>query len=288
MGTPVAERILAAGFRLTVFNRTPERAASLVSRGARLAETPEDAARDADVCLTFVSDDAALEAVAAGSAGVLAHARPGSILIDMSTVSVAGSRRIASLADGAGVAYLRAPVSGNPGVVRAGNLVIIVSGPRDAFVRAEPLLRAIGRTIHHVGDAEQARVVKLALQVMIAGTAQLLSEALVLGELGGVDLATLLEVIEHSAVGSPFVSYKAGPLIAGDFSPTFATSMLAKDVALVLDFGKQTGASLPVSERLEELVHEAVDGGYAELDMMALYLRLRELSGLERVEVRAS
>lgn len=276
MGLPIAERVLAAGHALTVYNRTSGKADGLVALGAAEATSARDCVRDAGVCITVLSDDPALEAVATD---VLAGARPGTVLIDMSTVSVAASSRVAEACSGAGVEYVRAPVSGNPSVVRAGNLTIIVSGPAASLERVEPLLRAIGPNVYEVGEAEQARVVKLALQVMIGGTAELMSEALLLGEAGGVGAAKLLEVMGNSAVGSPFVKYKTGPLLAGDYSATFTTAMMKKDLALVLGFAGETGVPLPLTAALEGLVQDTIEAGYADVDFMALYLRLRKRAG---------
>src|SRR5260221_3721205 len=179
MGTAVAERLLDAGYELLVYNRTPEKAGALAARGAAVAETTAELVEQVDVVLTSLANDEAFEDVAAR---VVAGARPGTVLVDTSTVSPAASARVAALADSASVPYLRAPVSGNPTVVRAGNLSFIVSGEGETLARVEPVLRAIGPTIHHVGEAEQARVVKLAINLMIAGLAELMSEALVLGE----------------------------------------------------------------------------------------------------------
>ncbi len=225
--------------------------------------------------ITSLADDEALEAVAAG---VVAAARPGTVLVDMSTVSPAVSARVASLADAASVAYLRAPVSGNPSVVRAGNLSFIVSGPRETLERVEPILLAIGPTIHHVGDAEQARIVKLAINLMIGGLAELMSEALVLGEAAGVSRADLLEVMGSSAAGAPFVKYKTEPLLRDDFSATFTTSLMEKDIDLVLDAADEDGVELPMARELKELVRAAVEAGYGDDDFMALFLALRNAS----------
>jgi 3-hydroxyisobutyrate dehydrogenase-like beta-hydroxyacid dehydrogenase len=274
MGAAIAERVLAAEYPLIVYNRTPERAASLLERGATLIESPRDALREADLCVTMVTDDAALAATAAGADGVLAGARPGTTLIDMSTISVAGSKAVAGAAADAGVHYLRAPVSGNPGVVRAGNLTIIVSGPDGPFRAAEPLLRTIGPTVFHVGGAEEARVVKLALQVLIAGTVELMGEALVLAEGQGVDRAKLLEVMGASAIGSPFVRYKTEPLLREDYSATFTTAMMLKDIDLVLALVESAG-TLPLTEVLRTLLAETAAASYADSDLMALYLHLR-------------
>ena len=272
MGTAIAERVLEAGYPLVVQNRSLEKAAPYVDRGATLADTPTELAEEVDVVLTSLADDEAFEHVAEK---VLAAARPASVLVDLSTVSPAVSARVASLADEASVDYLRAPVSGNPTVVRAGNLTLIVSGPREALDRVEPVLRAIGPAIHYVGDAEQARVVKLAINLMIAGLAELMSEALVLGEMSGVSREALLEVMGSSAVGAPFVKYKTEPLLADDFSATFTTALMEKDIDLVLDAARQSEVELPLAQHLKALLRAAVEAGYADDDFMALYLHLR-------------
>ena len=272
MGTAIAERVLEAGYPLVVQNRSLEKAAPYVDRGATLADTPTELAEEVDVVLTSLADDEAFEHVAEK---VLAAAHPASVLIDLSTVSPAASARVASLADEASVDYLRAPVSGNPSVVRAGNLTLIVSGPREALDRVEPVLRAIGPAIHYVGDAEQARVVKLAINLMIAGLAELMSEALVLGEMSGVSREALLEVMGSSAVGAPFVKYKTEPLLADDFSATFTTALMEKDIDLVLDAARQSEVELPLAQHLKALLRAAVEAGYADDDFMALYLHLR-------------
>jgi 3-hydroxyisobutyrate dehydrogenase-like beta-hydroxyacid dehydrogenase len=272
MGTAIAERVLEAGHPLVVQNRSLEKAAPYVDRGATLADTPTELAEEVDVVLTSLADDEAFEHVAEK---VLAAAHPASVLVDLSTVSPAVSARVASLADEASVDFLRAPVSGNPSVVRAGNLTLIVSGPREALDRVEPVLRAIGPAIHYVGDAEQARVVKLAINLMIAGLAELMSEALVLGEMSGVSREALLEVMGSSAVGAPFVKYKTEPLLADDFSATFTTALMEKDIDLVLDAARQSEVELPLAQHLKALLRAAVEAGYADDDFMALYLHLR-------------
>jgi len=272
MGTAIAERLLDAGYELRVFNRTPAKAEPLAARGALVSASAEELSAEVDVVLTSLPNDAAFEAVASQ---VLARAGPGTVLIDVSTVSPAVSARIADAADDASVAYLRAPVSGNPTVVRAGNLAFIVSGARETLDRVEPLLLAIGPTIHYVGDGEQARVVKLAINLMIAGLAQLMSEALVFGEASGVSRDALLKVMAGSAVGAPFVEYKTEPLLRDDYSATFTTALMEKDIDLVLDAADKAGVALPLAHDLKELLQGAVDAGYGDDDFMALFLHLR-------------
>jgi 3-hydroxyisobutyrate dehydrogenase-like beta-hydroxyacid dehydrogenase len=282
MGTAVAERILAAGYPLLVYNRTPEKARSLKEAGASVVDSPADLASRVDVVLTSLADDEAFEAVAQEVVGA---ARPGTVLVDLSTVSPAVSARVASQAEDASVEYLRAPVSGNPSVVRAGNLSFMVSGSPETLERVQPVLRAIGPTIHHVGDAEQARVVKLAINLMIGGLAQLMSEALVLGEAAGVSREALLEVMGSSAAGAPFVKYKTEPLLREDFSATFTTALMEKDIDLILDAADDVGVELPVAKEMKTLIRAAIEAGYGDDDLMALFLHLRSASRYRDQEV---
>ncbi len=272
----MAERLLDAGYELVVYNRTPEKAGPLAGRGAAVVETVGEVVEQVDVVLTSLANDEAFEQVAAG---VVAAARPGTVLVDTSTVSPAVSAGVASLARAASMPYLRAPVSGNPTVVRAGNLSFIVSGERETLARVEPVLLAIGPTIHHVGEAEQARVVKLAINLMIAGLAELMSEALVLGEAAGVSRASLLEVMGSSAAGAPFVRYKTEPLLRDDFSATFTTALMEKDVDLVLAAAEEAGVELPLAGELKALLRAAIEAGYADDDFISLFVHLRSRSG---------
>ena len=275
MGTAFAERLLDAGYGLVVMNRTPAKAAPLEARGATLAGSYADLAERADVVLTSLADDDALDEVAAA---LLAVAKPGTVLVDTSTVSPAVSARVAERAEKASVAYTRAPVSGNPTVVRAGNLSFIVSGPSETLDGVEPILLAIGPTVYRVGDAEEARVVKLAINLMIGGLAQLMAEALVLGESSGVSRAALLEVMGGSAAGAPFVRYKTGALLEDDYSATFTTALMGKDLDLILDAAGDAGVELPVTTGLQAIVRAAIEAGYADDDFMALFPFLASVS----------
>jgi 3-hydroxyisobutyrate dehydrogenase-like beta-hydroxyacid dehydrogenase len=272
MGSAIAERLLDGGYDLLVYNRTPGKADPLVARGAAVADTAANLAGRVDVVLTSLADDDALEAVAAE---VVAVMRPGAVLVDMSTVSPAASGRVAALTKEASVGYLRAPVSGNPTVVRAGNLSFIISGPRETFDRVKPIIKAIGPRAHHVGEGEQARIVKLAINLVIAGLAQLMAEALVLAEGSDVSRRDLLETMANSAAGAPFVEYKTEPLLRDDFSATFTTALMEKDIELVLDAAKHAGVELPIAREMKALLRATIEAGYADDDFTALFLRLR-------------
>lgn len=278
MGEQIAQRLLDAGHELCVWNRTADRASGLAAAGARVLSSPREACEAAEVCVTMVLDDRALVDV---TNELFAEPREGAVLVDMSTVSPAASRQVADAAVAAGVAYLRAPVSGNPSVVAAGNLGIMVSGDEEVFARTEALLRDIGPNVFYVGPGEEARVLKLALNLMIAGNAQLIAEALVLGEANGLDRAKMLEVMGASAAGSPFVKYKSAALVQDDYTATFTGYAMWKDLTMALAAAHDASAPLPVTATIQQLVEGCIGSGWGELDLMALLPRLRREAGLE-------
>ena len=284
MGTAIAERLLEGGYELVVSNRTPGKSGPLEALGATVVGTPEELAAQADVVLTSLADDDAFEAVATR---IVDAAPPGTVLVDVSTVSAASSARVAARAEEQSVRYLRAPVSGNPSVVRAGNLSFMVSGDTETLDEVEPVLRVIGPTIHHVGDGEQARIVKLAINLVIGVLAEAMSEALVLGESAGVSRAALLEVMGSSAAGAPFVKYKTDALVRDDYSATFTTALMEKDIDLVLDAAEDGGVELPLAGELKRQVRAAVEAGYGDDDFIALFQHLRRRTGLDRAGATA-
>jgi 3-hydroxyisobutyrate dehydrogenase-like beta-hydroxyacid dehydrogenase len=274
MGAPIARRLEAAGHELVVWNRSPGPADEFAERGVPVLATPAEALQQAEICIVMLADPAALEAITLGPDGVLANAGGGT-LIDMSTVSPDVSEKVAAEAERHGVAFLRAPVSGNPSVVEAGNLAIIVSGPRATFDDLSPMLLDIGPKLYFVGPDEQARIVKLALNVMICGTTQLLAEGLVLAESYGIGRRELLEVISGSAIGSPFVTYKTDALVADDYRSTFTTELAAKDLTLALAAGEAQGVQLDLTAMTLELFRECVAAGMGGDDLTALLPLLR-------------
>jgi 3-hydroxyisobutyrate dehydrogenase-like beta-hydroxyacid dehydrogenase len=279
MGRALAVRLLDQGHAVTVWNRSPGPAGELEALGARVADGLADAWTGADTAITFLADDGAVAAVCLGDDGLLAAAPPDALLIEMSTISAGASARVADEAERRGARYLRAPVSGNPTVIAAGNLGIMVSGERAAFDDAHELLLAIGPKVYYVGDGEQARILKLALNAMIAGTMQLLAEAITLGEANGLDRADLLEVVAGSAIASPFVGYKTKALVERDYTATFSTALLKKDLDLAVAAAGAVDVPLPVTERVRGLTADACDDGLGELDFLALLAHLQHLAG---------
>ena len=286
MGVEIARRVELAGHELVVWNRSPGPADEFSARGAGVLDSPSEALQRAELAITMVSDGTVLEAVALGPTGIVGGASGGA-LVDMTTSSIESSARVAAKCAATGVEFLRAPVSGNPSVVAAGNLSIIVSGSRELFERLAPVLRDIGPTLFYVGEGERSRVVKISLNLIIGGTAELMAEALVLTERHGIDRAEMLEVMSGSAIGSPFVKYKTPGLIADDYVSTFTARLLAKDLDLALRSGADTGVPLPLTRATRALVQDCIDQGMGDDDLTVLLPRLRHEAGLDSTAAAA-
>lgn len=270
MGQALAGRLLDQGWNIVIWNRSPKDLSQLESRGAVRLNSFEDLWDRAAIVITFLANDDALASVCFEDGGVLQSGASDRILIDMSTVSPRISSEISARAEAVGVDYLRSPVSGNPAVLSAGNVTLIVSGPRDTFERVEALMNSIGPTVLYVGDAEHSRTLKLAINAGLAVTAQIMAELIVFGENNGIDRSILLHALGESVMGSPFVRYKTPGLVAHDYSATFTTNLLIKDLELALDVAHGSDLTLPVVELVSSLTHLASSNGYGEIDFAAL------------------
>jgi 3-hydroxyisobutyrate dehydrogenase-like beta-hydroxyacid dehydrogenase len=282
MGAPIAERLEQAGHELAVWNRSPAPLEPFEQRGVARLTQPLDAWSYAEFVVTMLADDDAVKAVTLGPAGLLAtDGQLNGTLVDMSTISAGTSAQIAEACDQRGVRYLRAPVSGNPSVVVTGNLGIIISGPRKAYEAASATLREIGPKLFYVGPGDESRIVKLALNLMIGGTTQLLAEALVLAEKHGLERASMLEVIAGSAIGSPYVKYKQETLLSGDYSSTFTAKLLHKDLGLALEAAHDASVPLPVTALTQQLVEGCIAAGMGDLDLAVLVPKLQRDAGID-------
>jgi 3-hydroxyisobutyrate dehydrogenase-like beta-hydroxyacid dehydrogenase len=268
MGQALAGRLLDQGWTVFIWNRSAKDFKTLEDRGA-VALSSFDVLWDrVSIVITFVANDEALDSVCSEDGGVLKSGSSDRVL--MSTVSPRISSEIAARAEVVGVDYLRSPVSGNPTVLAAGNITLIVSGPRATFDRVEGLMNSIGPTVLYVGDAEHARTLKLAINAGLAVTSQIMAELIVFGENNGIDRSILLHALGESVMGSPFVRYKTPALIAHDYSATFTTNLLIKDLELALDVAQGTDLSLPVIELVDSLTRRASAKGYGEIDFASL------------------
>lgn len=268
MGLPVCERLKAAGFDVKVLARREAQAQALAEKGFAVAQQVPDLIRGADVVFTCVSDDKALGDVVLNDAFAKAIA-PSAVLIDMSTVSPAISKAVASHLP-EGVAYLRAPVSGSTANAVGGTLTALVSGPRAAFDTMAPVFAAFTKQAFHLGEAEEARFLKLAINSMVAATSALLGEALAFGRKGGLSNEAMLEVITQSAVASPLIGYKKTMVVSGDYTPAATLAMLQKDVELFLAAGQDMGMAQPLGDLVRRIYQGATDKGLAEQDFFVL------------------
>lgn len=266
MGAPMALNIRAAGHELSVWNRSAGRCEPLRAAGAELAADVRSLATDADILFVSVADDPALRQVALGENGAVAHMRSGSILVETSTVSVAISAEIARLAEARGVRYLRAPVSGSVLLADAGKLGMLVSGPRDAFEAVLPILNRITAHQLYAGDAEQARVLKLTVNMMVGIIAAMTGEAMAFCLKNGVDRDTTVDGIAASVATSPLFGYKAEALKARDFSPRFSVAQIAKDFDLALSAGHALEVPMPLTALVRQGWAAMIATGDGETD----------------------
>jgi 3-hydroxyisobutyrate dehydrogenase-like beta-hydroxyacid dehydrogenase len=281
MGAALATRLLDAGYDVAVYNRTRTKAEPLAEKGATVVDRPVELA-GRDIVFIMVSASQDLEQVVTGEGGLLTdpdHA-PG-LIIDSSTVSAETSAKIRERIAERHGEFLAAPVSGNPKVIASGKLTVAVSGPREVFDRAEPLLKHLGRGVSYVGEGEVARLVKIAHNVFLGVVIQSLAEITVLAERGGVSRGAFLDFLNDSVMGSTFTRYKSPSLVNLDFHPTFTNVLLSKDIELGLAAGKQLGVPMPIASATGMLVASAIGAGYTDDDFATLVLEQARRSGYQ-------
>ncbi len=278
MGSPMARRLLRAGHRVTVFNRTAARARVLESDGAVVAATPADAVRGAEVVFTMVPDTPDVEAVIEEIASVLT---PKALVIDMSTIAPAGARRVADRLSGRGASFLDAPVSGGePGAIE-GTLTIMVGGAGEDFDRARPLFEQLGKRITHMGPVGHGQMTKLVNQVAVAVNLEATVEALLLATRGGLDPARALEAIGGGAAASWQLNNLGPKIIAKDYRPGFFIKLLRKDLRLVSEAARETGTPLPALAMVSALFDAASAQGHDLDGTQALAQVLRAMAAMD-------
>jgi 3-hydroxyisobutyrate dehydrogenase-like beta-hydroxyacid dehydrogenase len=270
MGLPMASHLLAAGHAVTACDLVPALVEAAVARGARAAPTPAAAAREAEIVFSSIPDDNALRTAALSETGVLAGARPGTVYVDTSTVSAEASAEVAAAARDRGVRYLRVTVSGNNKMAEGKALTIMASGEQEVYARCRPLLALFGPQQYYVGEAEQSRTLKLAVNLMVYATIAGLAEALTLGRRGGVEWEQMLDVIGASAIGSPLIKAKSDALKRRDFSATFTCLQARKDLGLIAGAAAGSGVRAPVAEIAARLIEDCIAHGGGEEDYAAM------------------
>ncbi|MBS1881821.1 MAG: 2-hydroxy-3-oxopropionate reductase [Actinobacteria bacterium] len=279
MGKPMARNLLGAGYPLVVHSRSNPPVEELVAAGATAATTPAEAAAAADVVITMLPDGPQVEEVFGGEDGIFAAARPGALLIDMSTIAPAVSRSLAATAAAGGFEVLDAPVSGGDVGAREGTLSIMVGGEASTAARARPVLEALGKTIVHVGPAGSGQVVKACNQLLVATTIVATSEALVLGERLGIDAAALLDVLSGGLAGNKVMEVRRPQLLSHEFTPGFKLDLHHKDLEIALGAGGNAGVPLPLTALVQQLVRGARAKGRGGEDHTVLLEAIEELAG---------
>jgi 3-hydroxyisobutyrate dehydrogenase len=279
MGAEMARRLLGAGCRLTVYNRTPSRAAPLVEAGAEPAASIADLAGCDIVFATVGTSEDLIDAVT-GPKGLLSGDSSPSVVVDCSTVSADASALVRAALAERGVALLAAPVMGNPSVVRAGRMTAAVSGPRDAFEQVLPYLEIIGSGATYVGEDESARLVKLCHNLFLGIVAQTMAEVTILAQAGGISRKVFLECLNKSVMGSMFTGYKAPAYVNLDFEPSFTATLLRKDFDLGLAAARGHEVPMPVAATVHHLIQSLVGRGFGELDFAALLQQQAEAAGI--------
>lgn len=284
MGLPMAEHVasLGAGFALEVHDVDASRKPMALERGLHWCEDLVACTQTADVIVSSLPHDAAFLSVAQW---VQTHARAGSIYMDTSTVSVGASEEAARGLQARGIEYLRVSVSGNNHMAQAAQLTVMVSGPRACFEACQALFAAWGPKLFYLGEAEQSRLMKLVVNLLIVQTSAMLAEGLTLGRKGGLDWSQMWEVLAASAVGSPIIKAKAEqlarPLGQRDFAPTFTVHQMLKDLELMLQAGKGLNVPLTQTAITSQWMQSAIAHGEGQEDYAAVIKAIERMSGLD-------
>jgi 3-hydroxyisobutyrate dehydrogenase-like beta-hydroxyacid dehydrogenase len=274
LGLPMAARIAASGTGVRAYVRSPDRVEAIRARQLVGVTFEEMAAQN--VVFSSLPDDAALRQVAGELIPAL---RPGGVLVETSTVSPTVSAEISKELAARKIAYLRAPISGNPIAAEAGKLTAMVSGPKEAFEVIRPLMASYSRAQFWLGDGEQARYAKLAVNLMLAVSAGMLGEALALARRGDVAAADVLDVIAASALGSPMVVGKVGFLKTADYTPTFSGHQMAKDLDLILSAANATGVAAPLAALMRTQFAAICARGEIDQDFIAVVKVAQRMAG---------
>jgi 3-hydroxyisobutyrate dehydrogenase-like beta-hydroxyacid dehydrogenase len=280
MGSRIVKRLMEAGHTVIGYNRTQSKAAWLLELGMQWGETPAAVAQATDVVLSMVANTVALQAVTGGADGVLAGLRPGTIFVDMSTVSPAVSRGLSAQVAALGAQMLDAPVSGSVITLEEGRLSLMVGGDRDAYERVGPILQDIGPKVTYVGANGLAASMKIATNLSLAVQMLAFSEGVLLAEKSGIARETAVEVLLNSVIASPRVKYR-GPFVLGQPEEAwFDVNMMQKDLLLALEMGRELDVPLPTTAVTNELLTAARGMGLADKDFAVVFEVLARLAGL--------
>ena len=282
MGSQMVNRLLAKGHSVTGHNRTRSKAQWLIERGMRWADSPRAVSAAADVTFAMVTNDKALEAITDGTDGLLAGLSKGKVFIDMSTVSPAVSRALASKVRETGADMVDSPVSGSVITLQEGKLSVMVGGRRETFERIKPLLEDIGPKVTYVGENGLALVMKIAINLSLTAQILAFSEGVLLAEKSGIARETAVDVLTHSAVASPMIQCRGPFVLRQPEEAWFDVNMMQKDMLLALELGRQLDVPLPTTAVSNEFLTAARALGMAKQDFAVVFDVLARMSGVAK------
>jgi len=281
MGSHMAPRLMGAGYHLTVYDRTREKAQAIA--GATVAETPEEAAAHSDIVISIVTSDPALEEVMFGPNGVLAGTHAGSVIIDMSTVSPHTSRRLFQAAREKGVAMIDAAVSGSVPQVEQGSLVIFVGGEQETYQQCKPILDILGQSSFYMGPSGMGTTMKLVVNTLLGLGMQALAEAIALGEKAGLEKDVLLDVLGQTAVLTAGQKAKLDNVRREQYPTQFALSLQHKDLRLIMNEADEVSVSMPATAVAMQMYTAALAKGMDE-DFSIMIKFMEQLAGISEEE----
>lgn len=282
MGRPMSTNLVKAGHDVVVWNRTKSKADDVIAAGASWADTPKEVAEKSDFIFTCVSDGPTLQAVSLGDNGYVAGLSAGKIAVDMSTVAPSESEAVNEAVEAAGCKLIRGPVTGSTVLAEAGTVGVLASGDKAAYEKVLPLFEVVGANQFYLGSGEEARVLKLAINSMLAATMQLEAEAVVLCQKAGLDVKQVCDVIAGSAVGSPLTGYKAAVIAEGEYPAAFSVNLMIKDLDLAFDAAKQYGVSMPATALTRQQLASAAATGRGDKDFSVLTQVMEDACGYKR------
>ncbi len=281
MGSGMASNLLKAGYKLTVWNRSAEKCEPFTRKGARVAGTPADAVRDAELVMYSLSTDQAVEEVVFGTKGILSGIKEGQIAMDMSTVLPATSLREQEAYAKHGVDFIDAPVFGSKNESAKGKLWIMAAGNKAIFEKVKPVLEHLGQTVHYFGKNGNAAAMKLVGNLIVALEMEALAEGLVLAQKAGLDLNTVMEVVKVADFRSPLLVSNGQNILKRDFSTSFALKLMLKDADLIEKFGNSLQSPIPALRVAEKNLESAVALGFGKENASALIKALEKEAGVE-------
>ena len=280
MGAPMSRHIAAAGHSLHAYDPADEARQSAQAAGAHIEADALAVIAAAPIVFLSIPNDAVLTSLVLGPSGLAAAMKPGTIMVETSTVSPRASAEVATALSAAGALYLRAPLSGSTAMAEAGTLTVLASGDEAAYRRVEPLLSAFSTRRFYLGPNEEARYLKLAVNMLVGATSALLAEALTLGQKGSLSIDQMLEVICESAVASPLIAYKREMLCQRDFSPAFTVEQMIKDFDLVIDTARDEHVPVFLVSLIRQQYEAARAQGHGGKDFFVLLEQYETMAGL--------